>query len=160
MGDSPPRSYFPAAFRAFYSNLQANEFSTGKLTTLVFDNLLTFSVDDLTAVLILPTLGKQLICPLEFLSYKFNLRQKATNQSFAALDDLRRLLQYYITHVYFPCTEIVVVVLPHDCWIMSHAVSNMSLSYAHMLFGAIVEAAANESPTAGLSFARLITLLL
>ncbi|CAL1413630.1 unnamed protein product [Linum trigynum] len=43
---------------------------------------------------------------------------------------------------------------------MSHAISDMSLSYPDLLFGALVDAAASESPPVGLPFATLITLLL
>ncbi|CAL1389239.1 unnamed protein product [Linum trigynum] len=87
MGDSPPRSYCPAAVCAFYSKLRNDGLATGKFTTLVYGHLLTFSVDDLAAFLILHTQGKQLISPLEFWSYKFDLHQEATNRSFDSLDD-------------------------------------------------------------------------
>ncbi|CAL1394506.1 unnamed protein product [Linum trigynum] len=162
MGDSPPRSYCPAAIRAFYSDLRIDGLTTGKFTTLVYGHMLILSVDDLAAFLVLPTLGKQLIIPSEFWSYKFDMRQEATNRSFDSLDYSLKLLHYYITRVYFPRTDRldVVVVLPLDCWVMSHAISDMSLSYPHMLFGEIVDAASNESPIVGLPFAALITLLL
>ncbi|CAI0383531.1 unnamed protein product [Linum tenue] len=119
-----------------------------------------FSVDDLAAFLVLPTRGKQLISPLEFWSYKFELRREVTNRSFDSLDDSLKLLHYYITRVYFPRADRLDVVLPLDCWVMSHAISDMSLSYPHLLFGAIVDASANDSPGVGLPFAGLITLLL
>ncbi|CAL1354710.1 unnamed protein product [Linum trigynum] len=97
MGDSPPRSYCPADVCAFYSNPHTDGLATGKFTTLVYGHLLTLFADDLVAFLILPTLGKQLIIPLEFWSYKFDLRQEATNHSFDSLDDSLKLLHYYIT---------------------------------------------------------------
>ncbi|CAI0540290.1 unnamed protein product, partial [Linum tenue] len=83
-----------------------------------------------------------------------------TNRSFDSLDDSLKLLHYYITRVYFPRADRLDVVLPLDCWVMSHAISDMLLSYPHLLFGAIVDAAANDSPGVGLPFAGLITLLL
>ncbi|CAL1380678.1 unnamed protein product [Linum trigynum] len=43
---------------------------------------------------------------------------------------------------------------------MLSPISDMSLSYPHLLFGAIIDAAANESPTAVLPFASLVTQLL
>ncbi|CAI0540350.1 unnamed protein product, partial [Linum tenue] len=83
-----------------------------------------------------------------------------TNRSFDSLDDSLKLLHYYITRVYFPRADRLDVVLPLYCWVMSHAISDMLLSYPHLLFGAIVDAAANDSPGVGLPFAGLITLLL
>ncbi|CAL1403045.1 unnamed protein product [Linum trigynum] len=160
MGDSPPPSYCPAAVRAFYSNLRIDGLATGKFSTLVYGHLLTLSVDDLDAFLILPTRGKQLISPLEFWSYKFDLRREVTNRSLDSLDDSLKLLHYYTTRVYFPRGDRLDVIFPLDCWVMSHAISDMPLSYPHLLFGAIVDAAANDSPSVGLPFAALITLLL
>ncbi|CAL1376335.1 unnamed protein product [Linum trigynum] len=160
MGDSPPRSYCPAAVRDFYSNLWTDGIATGKFSTLVYGHLLTLSIDDLAAFLVLPTRGKQLISPLELWSYKFDLRREVTNRSFESLDNSLRLLHYYINRVYFPRADRLDVVLPLDCWVMSHAISDMPLSYPHLLFGAIVDAAANDSPSVGLPFAALVTLLL
>ncbi|CAL1376346.1 unnamed protein product [Linum trigynum] len=97
---------------------------------------------------------------LQFWSYKIDLHQDAMNRPLAELDDSLKLLHYYITRVYFPPTGSLNVVIPHDCWIMSHVVSDMSLSYPHLLFGAIIDDAANESPTDGLPFAGLVTQLL
>ncbi|CAL1393147.1 unnamed protein product [Linum trigynum] len=82
------------------------------------------------------------------------------NRPLAELDDSLKILHYYITRVYFLRTDSLNIILPHDCWIMSHVVSDMSLNYPHLLFGAIVDAAANESPAAGLPFAGLVTQLL
>ncbi|CAL1377913.1 unnamed protein product [Linum trigynum] len=160
MGDSPPRGYCPAAVRAFYSNLRTDGITSGKFSTLVYGHLLTLSVDDLAAFLILPTRGKQLISPLEFWSYKFDLHREVTNRSFDSLDESLKLLHYYITRVYFPRADRLDVVLPLDCWVMSHAISDMPLSYPHQLFGAIVDADANDSPSVGLPFAAMIALLL
>ncbi|CAL1409875.1 unnamed protein product [Linum trigynum] len=84
----------------------------------------------------------------------------ATNRSFDSLDDSLKLLHYYITGVYFPRADRLDVVLPLDCWVMSHAIYDMPLSYPHLLFGAIMDVAANDSPSVGIPFAALITLLL
>ncbi|CAL1371593.1 unnamed protein product [Linum trigynum] len=116
MGDSPPRIYCPAAVREFFSNHRTNGLATGKFTTLVFGNILTFSIDDLAPFLVLPSLGKKLMSPLEFWSYKFYLHKEAMNRPFAELDDSLKLLHYYINRVYFPRTESLNVILPHDCW--------------------------------------------
>ncbi|CAL1403046.1 unnamed protein product [Linum trigynum] len=109
-------------------------------------------------------------CPAAVRAFYSNLRidglatgkfsTLVTNRSLDSLDDSLKLLHYYTTRVYFPRGDRLDVIFPLDCWVMSHAISDMPLSYPHLLFGAIVDAAANDSPSVGLPFAALITLLL
>ncbi|CAL1376506.1 unnamed protein product [Linum trigynum] len=109
-------------------------------------------------------------CPAAVRAFYSNLRTDGitsgkfstlvTNRSFDSLDESLKLLHYYINRVYFPRADSLDVVLPLDCWVMSHAISDMPLRYPHLLFGSIVDAAANESPSVGLPFAAMITLLL
>ncbi|CAL1361367.1 unnamed protein product [Linum trigynum] len=161
----------PGAVKYFYSNLRCQGISTRSFSTVVYGHLLTIPVGALNGILGFPVQGLDIAHPSEFWKQDFILPTEYANFSteptegtdvpipIGWLSPRLRIFHHFITHVFFPRTYNLDVVLPLDLWIIASATAGRKLDYSSLMFANLLPAG-DEHYQGLLPFGSIITRLL
>ncbi|CAL1396510.1 unnamed protein product [Linum trigynum] len=136
----------PEAVRLFYSNFRSFGLETRTFTTLIYGNLVTIPLEDLSRLLDIPQVGEVLAHESELVLFNFDIEQEFVKLTGHAPDALLtlpttfllpgiRTFHFFLTHRFLPRTVLLDRVTPLDLWIIQHAVNNVPLNFSHLLFG-------------------------
>ncbi|CAL1403357.1 unnamed protein product [Linum trigynum] len=161
----------PGAVKYFYSNLRCQGISTRSFSTIFYGHLLTIPVGALNGILGFLVQGIDIAHPSEFWKQDFILPTEYANFCteptggtdvpipISWLSPRLRIFHHFITHVFFPRSYNLDVVLPLDLWIIASATAGHKLDYSNLLFANLLPAG-DEHYQGLLPFGSIITRLL
>ncbi|CAI0458048.1 unnamed protein product [Linum tenue] len=165
-------SFRPEAVRMFYANMQPC-FNTDPptFTTVVYNYLITVTVDILSYLLGYPVAGAEVLDEGDFQEAGFNeveairLYTRDTGEYHSSqlatgrLPDDLKVLHFFITRVFFPRSHGLNRIYPMDMWILASAKENRPISYPHLMFSHMLHYC-DDNYNEELPFAPQITMLL